>query len=238
MNVEAAFRRPKPVKLTATDFWLLRHAGAFAAYSKSELLDGELWGVFVQDEDEPESDAEFPIKLRIEDYLRLDEAGAFERYPKTELLDGLVYAMNPQHRPHMFAKSELAYRLRRALEEIGSALFVGTEGSVALSEVDLPMPDILLTSEPRGTGPVPEASVRLLVEVSDSSIAYDLSFKSSLFASRGITEYWVVDLNGAVIHQMWQPRADAYAERQEVPFGQPIRAVTIENLTIETAGLS
>src|SRR4051794_31758778 len=111
MNVQAAIGRPQPVKLTVDDFLLLRQSGAFAGFSRSELIDGELLGVPVQDEDEPESDQRVPIKLRIEDYLRLDRAGAFSAYGKTELIDGVVYAMNPQHRPHGFAKDELAYRL-------------------------------------------------------------------------------------------------------------------------------
>ena len=238
MTVEAALRRPQPVKLTATDFLLLKRAGAFASYSKSELLEGELLGVPVQDEDQEESDAEYPIKLRIEDYLRLHESGAFERYPKTELLDGLVYAMNPQHRPHMFAKNELAYRLRRALEATGSSLFVGTEGSVALSDVDLPLPDILLTNEPRGAGPVPGRSVRLLVEIADTSREYDLSHKARVYASRGVAEYWVVDVNAGVIHQMLSPLGEAYAERREVQFSERIEAATIEGLGVETGGIN
>lgn len=125
--MQTAIGPPERVKLKADDFRLLKRTGAFAGYSRSELLDGEPWGTLAQDEDESDADADYPIKLRIEDYLRLSEAGAFDRYGRTELIDGVVYAMHPRHRPHGFAKDELAYRLRRTLEAMGSDLHVATD---------------------------------------------------------------------------------------------------------------
>jgi Uma2 family endonuclease len=34
-----------PVKLTAKDFWLLAESGAFESYSRTELIEGEIWAV-------------------------------------------------------------------------------------------------------------------------------------------------------------------------------------------------
>ena len=191
MNVQTAMRRPERVKLTVGDFLLLKRSGAFAAFSKSELLDGELWGVRFQNEDEPESDRPVRSQLRVEDYLRLDRAGAFAAYGKTELIDGVVYAMNPQHRPHGFAKDELAYRLRRALEAMGSNLHVATEQSVVMEPNGEPQPDIILTSEPRGPGAIPGGSVALLAEVAATTAGFDLKEKDRAYAAAGIAEYWV-----------------------------------------------
>jgi Uma2 family endonuclease len=238
MNIEAPIRRPRPLKLQADDFWLLRKSGAFAGYSKSELIEGELWGVPVQADDEDESDAVFPIKLRVTDYERLCDAGSFEAQRRTELIDGLVYAMNPQYRPHGYAKDELAYRLRKALESIGSNLYVATEQSVAMPPHDEPEPDIILTTAPRGPGAIPGESVALLAEVSASTLEFDLNEKARAYAAFGIPEYWVVDLNRAIIHQMWRPKGDEYAQRQEVGFGARLEAATIAQLAVETAGLS
>ena len=229
---------PEPVKLTVSDFLLLKRAGVFAGYSKSELLDGRLWGVRAQADDERESDAVHPIKLRIEDYLRLSEGGAFERYVKTEIIDGLVYAMNPQHRPHGFAKDELAYRLRRALEAMRSDLHVATEQSVAMIPNDQPEPDIILTTEPRGPGAIPGAAVALLVEVADTSLDHDLLRKARVYADQGLAEYWVVDVKAGLIHQMWSPQGEVYAAGREVKLGERIEAATIEGLAVETDGIN
>jgi Uma2 family endonuclease len=237
VNVQAAIGRPEPVKLRVNDFWLLKQSGAFAAYSKSELLEGELWGVPREREDEPDYDSSYPIKLRIADYELLDRGGAFDEYRKTELIDGVVYAMNPQHRRHGFAKDELAYRLRRALEAMRSNLHVATEQSVALEPDSEPQPDIILTTEPRGSGAIPRASVALLVEVSDSSVRFDLADKSRVYATAGISEYWVLDVIAGRIHLMWSPQGDAYAERREVKLGEAIGSAMIEGLIVETAAL-
>jgi Uma2 family endonuclease len=179
-----------------------------------------------------------PVKLRIEDYLLLDRSGAFDAYAKTELIEGEIYFMNAQHRPHALAKMELYDAMRDRLRTFGSQLRPIVEASIALPEQSAPEPDIVLTNEPIGEGLIPLASVALVVEVSDTSLATDLGRKAALYARHGIPEYWVADLEARVIHQMWSPRDEAYAERREVGFGEPIEVVTIGGLTVETAGIS
>lgn len=237
MNVETAIRRPAPVKLTVNDFLLLKQSGVFAGFSKAELLFGELSGVPVQADDEPESDASIPIKLRVGDYLLLDRAGAFGAYSKTELIDGVVYELSPQHRPHGFVKDELAYRLRRSLEALESPLHVATEQSIEVAPYSEPQPDIILTTEPRGPGAIPVASVALVVEVSSSTTSFDLSDKADVYAAAGIAEYWVADVNARLIHQMWAPGPEGYAERRKVALGEGVEAVTVEGLAVETDGI-
>lgn len=175
-------------------------------------------------------------RLRVADYILLNEAGAFEGM-RTELIEGDVIVMNPQYRPHMFVKNELGYRLRRTLETLNSDLYVGTEGSVQLSDHDLPQPDIILTRDPRGDGPIPLSSIALLVEVADTSSEIDLNRKLAAYARHGIPEYWVADVNQRAIHQLWAPEGEGYTQRRTVAFGEPVTAATIEALRIETETL-
>lgn len=65
------------------------------------------------------------VKLTIDDYLLPDRSGALADYGRTELIDGVILAVSPQYMPHAYARAELAYRLRRALEAFGSPLYVG-----------------------------------------------------------------------------------------------------------------
>ena len=238
MNVQAPIRQPAPVKLTVEDFLLLKQSGRFAEYWRPELLEGELFGVPRGADGEPESDAGVRIKLRVEDYLRLADAGAFDAYGKTELIDGVVYRMSPQFRPHGYAKDELAYRLRRQLEAMRSALHVATEQSVDIAPHSEPQPDIILTAEPRGSGAIPVESVALIVEIGDSTAKFDLREKARLYAGAGIPEYWVVDLKSEAIRQLWAPEGETYAERREVKLGERIEATTMEGLAVETAGIN
>ena len=175
-----------------------------------------------------------PVKLTVDDFLLLDKSGAFDAYRKTELIDGMIVAMSAQFRPHLYAKGELAYRMRRTLEVSGSTLYVGQEASVDMRPVSMPEPDIVLTSEPRGAGPIPLASVALLVEISDSTLAFDLGDKLRAYAANNVPEYWVVDLEGRTIHQMWSPQGDGFRERRAVALGERIEAATVPGLAVET----
>lgn len=186
-------------------------------------------------EHQPLNTAPLPVKLRVEDYMLLDGSGAFEAYNKTELIEGEVYFMNAQHRPHARVKSRLMVALADALK--GTDLEAVVEGSVEVPPHNVPEPDIVVTSEPEGEGLIPLRSVRLIVEVSDSTLKTDLSVKAAIYAREAVPEYWVVDVNARVIHQMWAPQGEAYVERRKVAFGERVAAATVEGLVVETAGV-
>jgi Uma2 family endonuclease len=174
-------------------------------------------------------------KLTTADFVRLDEAGVFGT-DRTELLDGDIIIMNAEYRPHAWVAGELGYRIRRALEAIGSDLFA-MSASVALSEHDMPLPDLVLTNEPRGAGPIPLASVALIVEISASTLDRDMIDKLKIYSDAGVPEYWVVDVDARILRRMWSPAAGRYSQRDDVAFDTPITAATIPGLTIETTDL-
>ncbi len=178
-----------------------------------------------------------PVRLRASDYLMLDEAGAFQPYGKTELLDGEIVYMNAQHRPHGRIKMALYEALTASLRRNGSKLSVAVEVSVALAEHDTPEPDLTLTSDAEGDGLIPALSVALIVEVADATLRWDLDRKAVIYARAGVAEYWVADVNGRVVHQMWAPQGDRFAEHRAIAFGDPIVAATVDQLRIETNAL-
>jgi Uma2 family endonuclease len=55
----------------------------------------------------------------------------------------------------------------------------------------------------------------LLVEVSDSSLAYDQGIKRALYARHGVAEYWVVDIPGQRVHVYREPTGEGYAQALE-----------------------
>ncbi|WP_375394987.1 Uma2 family endonuclease [uncultured Sphingomonas sp.] len=175
-------------------------------------------------------------KLTVDDYLRLAEAGAFGGR-RTELIDGEVIVMSPQFRPHGMVKLELYDELLIASRALGSPLRPVVEFSLDLATNAMPDPDIMLTNEPRGAKAVPLASVALVIEVSDTTLNDDLSAKQRLYATAGIPEYWVADVNARVIHQMWSTNGDKYARQANIEFGTKIASATITGLSIETSNL-
>lgn len=176
-------------------------------------------------------------KLSAHDFELLDRHGAFRSYRKTELIDGDIYFVNAQHRPHAMVKMRLYDALRDALNAAGSAYTPVCEATLALSPIDRPEPDILLTSEPDGEGFFPLTSVPLVIEVADTTLADDLGRKLHRYAVGGVQEYWVADVSRRVVIQMWMPVGETYKGRAEVAFGQPLASATIAGLRIETQEL-
>lgn len=188
-------------------------------------------------EQRPLNTAHLPLKLRVEDYLALDREGAFDAYRKTELIDGGVLFMNAQHRAHARVKSRLHLLIAAALSATDSRLEALVEASVAIPPHDVPEPDIVLTDDAGGDGLVPASSVALVVEVSDTTLDTDLGAKVALYASAGIREYWVVDVQRRAIEQLWSPVDRDYAQRTSLAFGDSLSARTIDGFEIDTARL-
>lgn len=178
-----------------------------------------------------------PLPLRVEDFLMLNDSGAFEGYGKTELIDGGIVFINAQYRPHGRAKVGFAFALRDALLEAKSLYSVMTEVTVALPPHNAPEPDVVVTNEPDGIGPIPMASVALVIEVAHSTLAQDLLVKPRIYARAGVPEYWVADVEGCAIHQFWSPEGDAYRERRRYAFGERIALVSLP-IAIDTAGIN
>ena len=151
------------------------------------------------------------IRWTREDCARLEEAG-FLNY-RYELIEGVINKIG-RKMPHAVV---VAILLDWLFEIFGSS-FVVTQASINVSPEDNPtsepLPDAIVLSRPGGeflNYPQPE-DIRLLIEVSDTTLRYDLKTKSRLYARSGIAEYWVVDLDGRSVHVHRQPENGIYAE--------------------------
>ncbi len=168
----------------------------------------------------------------------LAESGVFAGLPHIELRDGVLCQISPQHRPHLRAKTAMYDALRDALRALGSPLGVASEGSVRVGEREVPMPDVFVWDVHWGAGAVPVEHVRLVVEVSDTTLDDDTGRKRQVYAAGRVPEYWVVDLAGRQVRQYWMPGEDGYAREEAVAFGKPLAAATLPGLVIGTAALA
>jgi len=177
------------------------------------------------------------LRITAEQLEVMTALGAFASLPRIELRDGVLCQVNSQYRPHLLAKTTVYDALRDALRAMGSALGVASEGSVRVGDREVPMPDVIVWDVHRGAGAVPVEYVRLVVEVSDTTLAEDIGRKREIYAAGGIPEYWVVDLPGQAIRQYWAPGDGGYAHEAVVPFGSRLSAATLGCLSIDTAAL-
>ena len=61
--------------------------------------------------------------------------------------------------------------------------------------------------------------ILLLIEISQSTQAYDLGDKQKAYAAAGIQEYWVVDLKAKQMTVFRQPARTSYLSRLEMRMG-------------------
>lgn len=177
------------------------------------------------------------LRITAEQLEVMAARGAFDRLPRVELREGLLYQMNPQYFPHGIAKTDVFADLLGAVTRLGLPLRVLSGVSIRVSETEVPMPDISLVQSGRYRAAIPVEHVRLVVEISDSTLADDLGRKRALYARGGIPEYWVVDLSARVILQHWSPGGGTYAKSAVVPFGGDLASTTLPGLVISTGAL-
>jgi Uma2 family endonuclease len=93
-----------------------------------------------------------------------------------------------------------------------------------------PRPDDYRASHPGAT------DVLLLIEVSESSLAYDRTAKLALYAKFAVAEVWIVDVSGAAIEIYREPAGDAYARRERLTSGL-LAPVLAPSVTIDVGAL-
>jgi Uma2 family endonuclease len=122
-----------------------------------------------------------------------------------ELIDGELYNKMGKNRPHAIALTFLRAWLTRLFGDH----FVETETSVDVAPEDNPTnepeSDIIVLTKPTwefASNPIP-ADIRLAIELSDTTLRFDLAKKARLYARAGIVEYWVVDINArkVIVHR-------------------------------------
>jgi Uma2 family endonuclease len=155
-------------------------------------------------------------RLTSADYHRMGEIGILGPELRTELIDGEIIEMPPIGHPHAGTLDLIADRLGDA---VGRRALLRVQGPIRLDDYSEPLPDLaLLRPRPdyyRNAHPVPN-DVLLLIEVADSSLAYDRDVKLPRYALAGIPEVWLVDLRGRrlLIHR--RPEAGRWGEKETV----------------------
>jgi Uma2 family endonuclease len=171
------------------------------------------------------------LKLTVEDFLLLDRKGAFCDHKKVELIEGEIWIVSPQLDRHALMMAELAFEIGLALRAIKTDLRPRIDVSTRIGDHSLPQPDIALANY-KGDGVLPLQEVALIVEVSNTTLRTDLGRKLRLYAEAGVPEYWVVDLRGGKLHQMWSPEGKAYREKRELALGDVVTAETVAGLKV------
>jgi Uma2 family endonuclease len=171
-------------------------------------------------------------RFSLEEYHRLIEAGGFDEDAHIELIDGLLVDMSPKSPAHENAIAWLNKLLVRSLDDrfevrVSAALTTGT------SE---PEPDIMVI-ELDAPRPYHPGTAALIIEVAVSSQKRNLRHKPRIYASAGVPDYWVVDLDGGSVVVHGSPRDGAYGRTDIVGAGGELVASRLELAPISVAEL-
>jgi Uma2 family endonuclease len=143
------------------------------------------------------------------EYERLIDLGAFRPGERLELVGGALLVCEPQGGPHFTAVGLIQDALRPVF---GIGWTVRAQGPIALDEDSEPEPDIaLVPGSRRDHSRAHPSHPVLIVEVADSSLAFDRAEKGSLYARAGIADYWILNLPDQVLEVYREPAAAPHA---------------------------
>ncbi len=169
-------------------------------------------------------------------YEEMHRAGILTEHDRVELLDGDLVVMSPIG----FRHATVVARLNNLLaKQGGDRFFVSPQNPFWLDERSMPQPDLALAhaavlTEERHLIPT---DILLVIEVSDSSLAYDRRAKAPAYARQGVPELWIVDLTAdrILVHRAPDRAEGLYREVLTVPPGGSVMPVLLPDLRITTA---
>ena len=146
------------------------------------------------------------------EYYEMADRGWFAGQ-RVELIAGEIVEMPAQRDQHASGVTLVDYALRAVF---GKGLVIRIQSPMDLGEASQPEPDVLVVrGSPRGIKAHPTTAV-LIVEVSDTTLAYDRGRKASLYASKGIADYWILNLVDGQLEIRRRPVAD---KKQPLGYG-------------------
>lgn len=170
-------------------------------------------------------------RFTVDDYHRLIELGFIQEGDRIELIRGELVQIVAKGTPHSVCNTKLWRQLDRLL---GDRAVVRGQEPVTLPDNSELEPDVVIA---RGKDddylahhPFPE-DILLIIEVSDSTLAYDQTTKLSVYAEHQISDYWIVNLVANQLECYSQPYHAASDD-----YGYRLKQIALPNETIALPG--
>ena len=179
------FENPCPFQFTREQYHRLRELGFFGE-QRMELLNGEIIEKYP---DDPADKSPRPFRFTREQFFRMGELGFFEGR-RVELVYGEVVSLPPVSERHVASVSLATDALKAAF---GPTHYVRVQAPLNLGVID-PLPDVAVVPGGPRDYLITPAMALLVVEVTDTTPAHDTTTKAELYATAGVPEYWVIDL--------------------------------------------
>ncbi len=150
------------------------------------------------------------MRYSLDEYHALIESGELDETPRIELLEGRCTSRPSSSPAHSVATSLVSRFLEHAKL---SGAFVRLHAPITLPTSE-PEPDLSLI---RGSirdysshHPYP-TDVVLVVEIADTSLGRDSTWKQRVYASAGIEQYWILNLKSRQLEVYTEPQLEEYS---------------------------
>ena len=178
-------------------------------------------------------------KLTRQDCRALAEEGLLEG-DRLELVDEELIRKIPKSRLHSLVLLGLMACWRNIFGQWHVEQEVSINLSAVLDATNEPEPDAIVLKRPSADFPQDNpgpADILLVAEVSVTTREYDLGAKAALYASAGITEYWVLDLPESRIVLHRHPDGDRYSSIVAYAIDEAVTPLAAESAAIQLQDL-
>ena len=175
-------------------------------------------------------------RISAEQFQKMGEIGIFLPGERVELIDGNMIDMAPINSFHCGAVCWLTQTFAEIA--LGKAI-VHIQNALRLSPIIEVYPDLALL-KPRSdfyrtAHPGPD-DVLLVVEVADTSSAYDRGIKAELYARHGIAEYWIVDIPARSVRFHRAPVDGRYTDITATETPGPTQIPGLAGVSVDLTG--
>jgi Uma2 family endonuclease len=175
------------------------------------------------------SEPELFRSLKRSEYDRLVELGVFDD-ERIELLQGVLVKKPPQYAPH----ASTIQKLTEFLTSRAHGRFtVRIQSPLALSDDSEPEPDVAVVPLGGYDAEHPRTAW-LIIEVAETTLRKDRA-KGAVYASAGVGEYWLVNLNDRTVEVYASPNGDRYAEVRTLRTGDVLRPAALPDIAVAVA---
>ncbi len=157
------------------------------------------------------SESALPLYLfTTEEYHRMGEVGLFDGQ-QVELINGKIVDMSPTKSQHAGMVNKLTQLLSKILQE---EYLLSVQNPLHISKYTEPEPDLMVLLNRadyyQASHPTPNDTL-LVIEVSGTSLEKDQKVKLPLYASAGIPEVWIINLQDKQLEQYLEPSDKGYS---------------------------
>lgn len=162
-----------------------------------------------------------PRKYTAADIFFFMEAGLLDESAKFELCDGEIFPMSPKGNHHEAMRLQITQWLRRPWA--GNFDFL-QEHTLTIDDGSLLEPDFILFNSGKNLRDqrLSGKEIRLIIEVADSSLSFDLNEKAAKYAAFGAGEYWVINARTKLTHVHRGASSSGWADISEHPPGEAL----------------